>query len=89
MNCSSSEAQVPSDLPTTAGCLDNTFGGGTGLTFIIGYGYDQPDGTDMFVAHFNSTATALIGSTYIGGPENDGINNDPFARTQLWRFVPR
>ncbi|MBK7113861.1 MAG: gliding motility-associated C-terminal domain-containing protein [Flavobacteriales bacterium] len=68
-----------SNLPTTAGCLDNTFGGGTELVFIIGYGYSQLDGTDMFVAHFNSTATALIGSTYIGGPENDGINNDPFV----------
>ncbi len=65
------------DLPTTAGCVDNTFGGGTELIFIIGYGYGQPDGTDMFVAHFNSAATALVGSTYIGGPENDGINNEP------------
>ncbi len=65
------------DLPTTPGCVDNTFAGGPGLTFIIGYGYDQPLGTDMFVAHFNSTATALIGSTFMGGAENDGINNAP------------
>ncbi|MCB0771088.1 MAG: gliding motility-associated C-terminal domain-containing protein [Flavobacteriales bacterium] len=63
------------DLPTTPGCFDPTFGGGFALTFIIGYGYDQPDGTDMFVAHLNTAATALVGSTYIGGTGNDGINN--------------
>ncbi|MBL7939617.1 MAG: gliding motility-associated C-terminal domain-containing protein [Flavobacteriales bacterium] len=66
-----------SDLPTTAGCLDNTFGGGPALTFIIGYGYDQPFGTDMFVAHLNNTATSLLGCTYLGDSGNDGINNAP------------
>lgn len=63
------------DLPTTPGCFDPTFGGGLALTFIIGYGYDQPAGTDMFVAHLNTAATALLGSTYVGGTGNDGINN--------------
>jgi len=66
-----------SNLPTTPGCVDNSFGGGPALTFIIGYGYDQPFGTDMFVAHLNTTATALIGCTYMGGADNDGINNAP------------
>ena len=66
-----------SDLPTTAGCVDNTFAGGPGLIFIIGYGYDQPFGTDMFVAHLNNNATALLGCTYMGDSENDGINNAP------------
>lgn len=65
------------DLPTTPSCADNSFGGGPALTFIIGYGYSQPNGTDMFVAHLNNTATTLLGCTYMGGPENDGINNDP------------
>ena len=64
-----------SDLPTTPGCVDNTFGGGIPLTLNGSYGYTQPNGTDIYVAHFNSAATALIGSTYIGGPGNDGINN--------------
>ena len=65
------------DLPTTLGCVDNSFAGGAALPFTIGYGFEQPDGTDMFVAHFNNTATVLIGSTYMGGTENDGLNNDP------------
>ena len=65
------------DLPTTPGCSDNNFAGGAPLIFTIGYGFDQPNGTDMFVVHFNNTATALIGSTYMGGTANDGLNNDP------------
>lgn len=31
----------------------------------------------MFVAHLSADATTLIGSTYVGGTANDGINNDP------------
>lgn len=65
------------NFPTTPGCFDASFGGGPPLTFIIGYGYSQPNGSDMFVAHLNATATALIGSTYMGGDDNDGLTNDP------------
>lgn len=64
------------DMPTTAGCFDDTFDGGMPLTFIIGYGYGQPNGTDMFVAHLNNAATSMLGCTYIGGSSNDGLNND-------------
>lgn len=68
------------DLATTPGCFDNSFGGGSSMPLNGSYGYSQPNGTDIFLAHFNSTATALIGSTYIGGSGNDGINNS----TELW-----
>lgn len=68
------------NFPTTPGCYDNTFGGGGPLEFTIGYGYDQPAGTDMFVAHLNAAATAMIGSTFVGGAGNDGLNNrEPLA----------
>lgn len=40
------------DLPVTAGAWDITFSGGTG---------------DLFVTRFNSTCSALIYSTYLGG----------------------
>lgn len=40
-----------SNLPVTTGCFDNSLGG------LV----------DIFVAHFNSTGTALIGATYLGG----------------------
>jgi gliding motility-associated-like protein len=39
------------NLPVTAGSYDNSLGGAS----------------DMFVAHFNSTGTGLIGATYLGG----------------------
>lgn len=65
------------NFPTTPGCFNNSFSGGPELTYTIGYGFNQPNGTDMFVTHFNATATALIGSTLMGGTENDGVNNDP------------
>jgi gliding motility-associated-like protein len=46
------------NLPVTPGCFDNTKSGGT----------------DIFIAHFNSTATALIGATYIGGNIGNSVN---------------
>ncbi len=64
-----------SDFPTTAGCFDNSFNGGPALVFGIGYGYGHSAGTDIVVAHLNAAATALLGSTYVGGSNNDGINN--------------
>ncbi len=47
------------DYPCSAGAYDNTFGGGT----------------DIILTHFNSTGTALIGSTYLGGANMDGNNS--------------
>lgn len=49
-----------SNMPTTAGCFDNTYNGGF---------------TDLYVAHFNAAGSALIGSTYIGGNDDDGTNS--------------
>ncbi len=67
------------DFPTTAGCHDPFFGGGPGVAFSTGYGFTFPDGVDIFVAHLNAAATALIGSTYVGGDNTDGVNNGPLS----------
>lgn len=48
------------DYPTTNDAYDTTFGGGV---------------ADMVISILNTTGTALIGSTYIGGSGNDGRNN--------------
>jgi hypothetical protein len=45
-----------SDFPTTAGALQTTFGG---------------DGADAFVSTLNSTGSALVYSTYLGGSNLD------------------
>jgi hypothetical protein len=49
-----------SNYPTTAGCFDATYNGTSGSD------------DDIVVTHINNTGTALVGSTYIGGPQNDG-----------------
>jgi gliding motility-associated-like protein len=47
-----------SNFPVTAGAYDVSFNGGA----------------DIIVTKFNPTGTALIGSTYIGGTSDDGVN---------------
>jgi gliding motility-associated-like protein len=76
-------ASGSTDFPVTPGCYDATFNGGTAIDAFLngwvgvsgGYGFGHPGGTDIILARFNATATALIGSTYIGGTGNDGLNN--------------
>ncbi len=48
------------NFPVTAGCYDNSYNGGA----------------DMFITKMNSTGTALVGSTYIGGTGDDGVNEE-------------
>lgn len=48
------------NFPTTLGCYDATYNGGA----------------DMFVTKMNSTGTSLVGSTYIGGTGDDGVNEE-------------
>ncbi len=48
------------DFPVTTGAYDVTFNGGA----------------DIIVTKFNPTGTALIGSTFIGGTGDDGVNID-------------
>lgn len=71
-----------SDFPVTSNAFDATFNGGTLLHFICNGTYFD-EGTDIYVAKFNSTGTALLASTYIGGSMNDGVNtnNDSVATT--------
>lgn len=61
-----------SNYPTTAGCFDNTFNGGTNytLTYILGY----PNGSDIALTKFSADGLSLLGSTYYGGSGNDGLN---------------
>lgn len=60
------------DYPVTPNAYDRTFRGGTFylLTSVLRYN----DGSDIVLTKFNSTGTALLGSTYIGGSGNDGLN---------------
>lgn len=67
------------DLPVTPGAFDGSFAVGGGpvswLNVTGGYGFAHTNGSEVYVAHFNASATALIGSTYVGGGGQDGLNN--------------
>jgi len=58
------------NFPTTPGAINRTFSGGP--TFSIIYQFNN--GVDLFVSSFNSDGTALLGSTYLGGTNTDGLN---------------
>lgn len=67
------------NFPTTPGAFDGSFNpGGGAVTWTNiqgGYGFTLPNGSDLYIAHFNAAATALVGSTYLGGTGHDGLNN--------------
>lgn len=60
------------NFPTTNNAFDDSFEGGSESIFGT-FTYDG--GTDIYITAFNSSGTALIGSTFFGGDENDGLNN--------------
>ena len=69
-----------SDFPTTLNAFDTSFNGGDYFGFIdypsIQYPYylEYPNGTDIIVTKLSSNGSNLLGSTFVGGSKNDGIN---------------
>jgi gliding motility-associated-like protein len=59
------------DFPTTDTAFDREFNGGNETSLIAGV--DMPGGSDLFVAKLSRDGTELIGSTYVGGSDNDGV----------------
>jgi len=62
------------DFPTTNGCFQNTHGGGTTFNAIYNGAIFGDGGVDIYTVKISSNGHNLLGSTYIGGSENDGIN---------------
>lgn len=62
------------NFPITPGAAFTTFKGGTSIGYISN-GILFCGGTDIVLFKFNTTGTALLGSTFFGGTGNDGINN--------------
>ena len=59
-----------SNYPTPGG-YDQTFNNGWQTSFI---NIDYVNGCDIVISKFNSNGTALLASTYIGGTDNEGLN---------------
>lgn len=62
------------DFPTTNGCFQNTHGGGSKFNAVYNGAMFGDDGVDIYTVKISSNGHNLLGSTYIGGSENDGIN---------------
>ena len=63
-----------SGFPITNGAYQSTFLGGPNLSMVGFFSGQHPDGVDLFVSKFN-TDGSLLSSTFVGGSENDGLNN--------------
>lgn len=63
-----------SNYPVTAGAYDPGFSGGPNFT-PVGLGLSYPSGADMVVSKLSASGGQLLGSTYLGGTGNDGVNN--------------
>lgn len=63
-----------SNYPALGVSYDNSFAGGDFIS--LGDNYLQfPNGSDIVITVFDASGASLIGSTYFGGSENDGMNN--------------
>jgi hypothetical protein len=72
------------DFPTTDNAFSRNFQGGDSVSNALGTfndygsgGVQYFNGSDLFVARFDENGRRLLASTYLGGTENDGINNAP------------
>lgn len=61
-----------SNYPTTSGCYDSTFNGGT--NYVLTYVLQYLNGSDIVLTKFSANGQTLLGSTYYGGTGNDGLN---------------
>ncbi|HEX8531051.1 MAG TPA: PKD domain-containing protein, partial [Cytophagales bacterium] len=75
------------NFPTTANAYDRQLGRGPavdpfafdtinaqGNLLTFSSDFDYFNGSDLFVAKLNDAGTALIGSTFLGGTDNDGLH---------------
>ncbi len=62
-----------SNFPTSNGCYDGTFNGGSFTLFANDF-IEYPNGSDIVVSKISSDGSQLLASTYLGGSSNDGLN---------------
>jgi gliding motility-associated-like protein len=59
------------NYPITTGCFDSSYNGGNSINVS---GIDYENGSDIVVTKMAANGQSLIGSTYMGGSANDGLN---------------
>jgi len=66
------------NFPTTIGAFDRSFNGGFPVNHVLPFDI----GSDIFVARISKDGSQLLGSTFIGGSSNDGLNTNFGALTK-------
>lgn len=69
------------NFPTTAGCFDNSFNGGSQVEIIQSIRYQ--DGSDIVLSKFSIDGGSLLASTFLGGSGNDGLNTTGQTRLEF------
>ena len=67
-------ATSSTDFPIVNGYQAAHNGGGANANYFFNGVYFTNQGTDIFVAKISANGQNLMGSTYIGGSDNDGVN---------------
>lgn len=65
---------ISGDYPTTPNAFQTVNNGGTTVTWTVGYGMGYAGGCDMVLSKFSPDGSSLMGSTFVGGSGNDGLN---------------
>ncbi len=66
-------ATSSTDFPIQGG-YQTTHSGGSALSILFNGSNFGTQGTDIYVAKFSANGHTLMGSTYMGGSSNDGVN---------------
>ncbi len=67
-------ATSSTDFPVTSGCFQNVHKGGSKINIGTNGAFFGDQGTDLFSFKISSNGHQLLGSSYIGGSSNDGLN---------------
>jgi gliding motility-associated-like protein len=62
-----------SDFPVTAGAYDVSYNGGVAVNYPSN-GTDYTTGSDIVVVVLEADGSSIVGSTFLGGSGNDGLN---------------
>jgi hypothetical protein len=58
------------NFPTTPNAFDRSFNNGQPVSHVVAYN----NGSDIVIARISKDGTRLLGSTFVGGSKNDGLN---------------
>ena len=67
-------ATSSADFPTSTGAFDATHNGGDAAQFQFNGVTHDAQGVDLYVSKISADGSALMGSSFIGGSGNDGMN---------------